>query len=222
MKRASRRALLPLCLLAPLLACRDAGNSAIAGRDADESRALAAANGEAERRGDTLRIAGTGAGSTLLIDDTTGGEDYRSLRYDGRVPGTLFHGVRVGYFEGRAYLLVHERTGKQARLDARPMPSPSGKWLATASFDLEAAFDPNALEIVAPVDDTVRTVFRVDPARWGPDSIAWRGDDTLVVVQRWVTDSGPGQYERREALVARQGDAWSLQPPDTASVGAGP
>ena len=222
MKRSGHHALMLLCVLAPLQGCRDSRSSALAGRDAQETRALAAANGEAERRGDTLRITGSGRVSALLVDDTTGGEDYRSLRYDGRIPGTLFHGVRVGYFEGRAYLLVHERTAKQARLDARPMPSPSARWLATVSFDLEAGFDANALEIVEPVDDTVRTVFRVDPARWGPDSIAWRGDDTLVVVQRWVTDSGPGHYERREALVARQGDTWTLQPPDTSGAGEGP
>jgi hypothetical protein len=190
------------------------------GADSAETRALASAGGTVERHGDTLRIAGTGKVSALLVDDTTDGEDYRILRYDGRVAGTPFHGVMMGYVEGRAYLLVHERTAKQSRLDARPRPSPSARWLATASLDLEAGFDANALEIVEPVDDTVRTVFRADPARWGPDSLAWRGDDTLLVVQRWVTDSGPGHYERREARVVRMGERWTLEPPGTTMTDA--
>lgn len=217
-----RHGLFPLLGLATLLACGDARTPAFQGRDADETRALAAANGEAERRGDTLRIIGTGKVSALLVDDTTEGDGYRLLRYDGRLPGTLLHGVRVGYYEGRSYLLVHERTAKQVRVDARPVPSPTGRWLATASFDLEAQFDPNALAILTPESDDVATVFRVEPTRWGPDTIAWRGDDTLVVVQRWVTDSGPGHYERREALVVRQDGTWRLEPPDTTTAGDGP
>ena len=219
---ATRAALLPLLGLATLLACGDARTSTFQGRDADESRALAASSGEAERFGDTLRIAGTGKVSALLVDDTTEGDSYRLLRYDGRVPGTLFHGVRVGYYEGRSYLLVHERTARQVPVDARPVPSPTGRWLATASFDLEAQFDANALAILTPESDGVASVFRVEPARWGPDTIAWRGDDTLVVVQRWVTDSGPGHYERREALVVRQDGTWRLEPPDTSSAGEEP
>jgi hypothetical protein len=205
-----------LSAMAVLSACtRERPGPTALGADSAETRALAAAGGTVERHGDTLRIAGTGKVSALLVDDTTGGEDYHILRYDGRVPGTAFHGVRMDYFEGRAYLLVHERTAKQSRLDARPLPSPSATWLATASLDLEAGFDANALEIVEPVDDTVRTVFRADPARWGPDSLAWHGDDTLLVMQRWVTDSGPGRYERREARVVRSEGRWRLEPPDT-------
>ena len=220
--RQSLLGLLGLLGLGSLLACRDARTSTIQGRDADETRALAASNGEAERRGDTLRIIGTGTLTALLLDDTTEGDAYRLLRYDGRLPGTLFHGVRVGLYEGRSYLLVHERTARQLPVDARPVPSPTGAWLATASFDLEAQFDPNALAILAPEGDSARSVFRVEPSRWGPDSIAWRGDDTLVVVQRWVTDSGPGHYERREGKVVRQDGAWRLEPPDTSSAGDGP
>jgi hypothetical protein len=216
-----RHVLLPLAI-ASVIGCRDARTATLDGRDADETRALAASNGEAERHGDTLRIRGTGKVSAVLADDTTEGGEYRLLRYDGRIPGTLFHGVRVGYHEGRSYLLVHERTAKQVRADARPVPSPTGRWLASASFDLEAQFDPNALTVLAPDADSVVTVFRVEATQWGPDSIAWRGDDTLVVVQRWVTDSGPGHYERREALVARHAEGWTLQPPDTSSAGEGP
>jgi len=187
------------------------------GADSAETRALAGAAGHVTRRGDTLRIAGTGKVSALLVDDTTGGEDYHVLRYDGRIAGTPFHGVALSYFEGRAYLLVHERTAKQSRVDARPLPSPSGRWLATASFDLEAGFDPNALAILRADDDTVVTAWSIQPSRWGPDTTRWRGDDTLLVVQRWATDSGPGHYERREARVVRRASGWSLEPPDTSA-----
>ena len=203
-------------LLATLLGCaRLDAPPASTDHDPAEARAIAGAGGLVVRHGDTLRIPGTWRVDAVLVDDTTGGEDYHAYRYDGRIPGTPFHGVALTYFEGRAYLLVHERTAKRARLDARPVPSPSGRWLATASMDLEAGFDANAVEIVEPVDDSVRTAWRLDPARWGPDSIAWHGEDTLHLVQRWVTDSGPGHYERREARVIRSGLEWRLEPPDT-------
>ena len=206
-----------LCACSAVSACRPAPQPhvVVAGADSAETRALSAAAGSVERHGDTLRITGTDKVSARLVDDTTGGEDYHVLRYDGRVARSPFHGVALSYFEGRAYLLVHERTARQSRVDARPLPSPSGRWLATASLDLEAGFDPNALVILQATGDTVVTVWSITPARWGPDSMAWRGDDTLLVVQRWVTDSGPGHYARREARVARNVSGWLLEPPDT-------
>ena len=218
------RSVLPLGLAA-LAACADARNprsTSSTAADTVEARAFAAANGAAERRGDTLRIVGTGRVTAVLVDDTTEGDGYRILRYDGRIAGSPFHGVRQGFHEGRGYLLVHERTARQVRVDARPVASPSGRWLATVSLDLEAAFDPNALGILAPDADSVTSVYRVEPTRWGPDSIVWRGDDTLVVVQRWTTDSGPGKYERREARVVHEGAGWILQPPDFTTGSDGP
>jgi hypothetical protein len=212
---------LALPAAAVLVACAGApARTPGIGADSAETRAIVAAAGAVERRGDTLRITGTGKVTAVLIDDTTGGEDYHVLRYDGRIPGTPYHGVALSYFEGRGYLLVHERTAKQSRLDARPVASPAGGWLATASFDLEAGFDANAVEILRPVRDTVESAWRIDPVRWGPDSVAWRSEDTLLVVQRWATDSGPGRYERREARVVRRGTAWALEPPDSGQTGA--
>ena len=219
-----RPRLVPLLVMALAAACGAGSRAApIAGADAEETRAMQAAAGAVTRQGDSLRIAGTGKASALLVDDTTdAGMDYRVQRYDGRIARTPFHGVRVSFYEGRAYLLVHERTARQSRLDAPPVPSPSGRRLAVPSFDLEAQFDPNALTVLEVEDDSVRTAFRVEPSRWGTDSVAWRGEDTLLVVQRWVTEQGPGHYERREALVVRQGAAWALEPPDTSGMADGP
>jgi hypothetical protein len=202
----------PVLLVAGLVACESAPRVATPGADAREDSLLAAYAPLAERHADSLLV-----GRVLFVDDTTRPDGWRRHAYDGPIGTTPFHGVRVSWPEARGYTLVNPRTGAQARLQARPLASPRGTRLATASLDLEAGFDPNALAILHPDGDTVAVAWETAPDQWGPDSIDWRGEDTLHVVQRWVTGT-PGTYERREALVVRRDGAWTLEqgPPPAA------
>jgi hypothetical protein len=195
----------PLLLAAALAGCASPPPAGTPGVDAREDSLLAAQAPLVTRRADSLVV-----GRVLFVDDTASADGWRRHAYDGPIERTPFHGVRVSLHEGRAYTLVNPSTGAQALLHARPVASPRGSRLATASLDLEAGFDPNALAILVPDGDSAAVVWHVEPDAWGPDSLAWRGNDTLHVVQRWTTGT-PGAYERREALVVRNaGGTWDL------------
>ncbi|MBL8985275.1 MAG: hypothetical protein JNJ80_03325 [Gemmatimonadetes bacterium] len=210
----------PLLLLVPLLAC-SAGReqpvppvdstpsptTTVAPADTGEAAALAAAGGRASRTGPTLtiRLPG-GAPPVVLADDSTEGESYRSFRYHGPLTGTPFHLIRVGYYEGGSWMLIHESTGRQRPLDGRPVVAPGGIRLAAGNFDLEAAFEPNMVEVLRIDGDSLVSEWRVDPADWGPDSLAWVGD-TLTLVQQWRETAG--QYRPVRVRVARGSSGWS-------------
>ncbi len=179
----------------------------VAPSDTGEAAALAAAGGRVSRTGPTLtiRLPG-GAPQVVLADDSTEGESYRSFRYHGPLAGAPFHLIRVGYYEGGSWLLIHETTGRQRPLDGRPVVGPGGIRLAAGNFDLEAAFEPNMVEILRIDGDSLVSEWRVDPADWGPDSLAWVGD-TVTLVQQW-RDSGAGQYRPVRVRLARGPSGW--------------
>lgn len=209
------------CLLAVSLSCTgprvDAANQdsadarpSPAGTDPDGDRMQVVASlGLARRAGDTLVLRLRSGQSTRLVHDTTGGDDWVLYAFDGHVGRAPFFGIRVSYFEGSGYLIVHDSTGRRTQLDAAPLVSPSGRWLATASMDLVAAFDPTRLLVASLSGDTLQTEYEVSPEDWGPDSLQWHSDDTLRFLQRWVTEE-PGAYRSSPAQLIRSATGWRL------------
>ena len=178
--------------------------------DTGEAAALAGSGNQVRRSGPTLTIATTGGAGVTLADDSTEGDSYKSYRYHGRVAGAPFHLIRVGYYEGGSWLLVHDSTGRQRLVDGPPVVGPGGIRLAVANMDLEAAFEPNAVEVFRLAGDSLLSEWRVEPADWGPDSLAWRGADTLTLIQQW-RDSVAGRYRPVRVAVARSGAGWVLE-----------
>ncbi|MFN8573548.1 MAG: hypothetical protein U0132_15950 [Gemmatimonadaceae bacterium] len=179
-----------------------------ADQDGDRERVLAS-QGLARRVGDTLVLTLRGRQSARLVHDTTGTDNSMLYAFDGHLSHAPFFGIRVSYFEGSGYLIVHDSTGRQTQLDAPPLVSPSGRLIATASIDLVAAFDPTRLFVASLNGDTLRTEFELSPEDWGPDSLQWQGEDTLRFVQRLVTEE-PGVYRSQPAQLIRSATGWRL------------
>ncbi|MEZ4648226.1 MAG: hypothetical protein R3E97_05455 [Candidatus Eisenbacteria bacterium] len=149
---------------------------------------------------------------TLESDDSDTSENYRVYQYEGVLRGTPFHGVHVSYVESSAYLLLHRKTGRTWELDAKPIVSPDGRYLAVGALDLEAMMSPNSLSIYELEADTLRVGFREEPLDWGPDELHWADPSTLELTRVLATDRGPGDYDRTAAALVRSEDGWSWRP----------
>lgn len=189
---------------------KDAVQPPVTGTERDsEAERLNASQGVARRVGDTLVLRLRSGQEVRLAHDTAGSDNWVLYSFEGHLSGMPFYGIRVSYFEGSGYLIVHDSTGRRTQLDAAPLPSPSGKSIGTASLDLVAAFDPTRLFVATLVGDTLATEFELSPTDWGPDSLRWDGDDTLRFVQQWVTDE-PGVYRSSAAQLVRSAAGWRL------------
>lgn len=175
----------------------------------DEAARLAATEGRAERHGDTLMLQLKGRGRATLVNDTTSADQWTLYTFDQHLAGVPYYGVHVSYFEGSAYLIVHDSTGRRTQLDAAPVVSPDRTRLATASMDLEAAFDPTRLFVGIIDGDSLRTEFEVAPTNWGPDSLRWIAPDTVQFTQHWAT-TDPGIYASALAHLVRDQKDWRL------------
>ncbi|MEZ4456377.1 MAG: hypothetical protein R2882_07485 [Gemmatimonadales bacterium] len=171
---------------------------------------LAAASGIA-RHGRVLEIPVRSGDTVRFADDSTEGDDYQSFAYRGRLAGTPFHLLQVGHYEGRTWMLVHDSTGRRIAIDGSPVAAPGGAVIAAASFDLVAGFDFNGVEIFEVAADSLRSVWRLEPPEWGPDSLHWASPDTLRLIQQW-RDSTPDSYRPQAATVTRTASGWALAP----------
>jgi hypothetical protein len=179
--------------------------------DSAEAIAISAAHGRVHRVGLDLVFRALNGSVTQLRDDTLEGDNFVYYYYAGAVPRTRFHGVHVQYYESREYLLLDDSTGYKTALIAEPVVSPHGVRLVTALFDLESGEEPNGMVIAHPVADSVVVDWKVFPNNWGPDSVAWHGNDSLFVRQGWA-DTLPTGYTYRNKWLVRHGTRWIWTP----------
>jgi hypothetical protein len=145
-----------------------------------------------------------------LLDDTSAGDAYvvyRSMGHLDRVPFFLVH---ESLTKGHAYRLVHDSTGRQVAIDARPVVSPDGRRVATASMDPVAAFDRTRLTIARISGDSAVIEWSQEPTVWGPSDVRWcRGSDTLVFTMNW-TISRPEGRRKEDAMLAHSQGRWVM------------
>lgn len=148
----------------------------------------------AEVRRDRPRLIITLAnGRSVVFDDCLGLGGYTYL---GAIDPLRYHLVMYAY-EETDYYLVNTDTGWQARVDAFPVVSPGGEWIATARPDLERGDLPNRVQVWAVVRDTLCLDYTLDGreaahpdtsvSRWRPLHPRWLDASTLafdVRVQR--------------------------------------
>jgi hypothetical protein len=124
-------------------------------------------------------------GDSLIYANTdTDDEDYANYDYKGTIKELdyfILHGVYMEYWD---YVLINAKNGKLVRVSGYPCLSPDKKKIATANFDLMAAFTFNGLEMYSVKKDSLTAEWKKDFDKWGPEKICWKNDSILYVKQK--------------------------------------
>lgn len=194
--------------------CEDLTNSFECAR-AIEARQLP--DSDAERSGDTLTLALEGGDSVQLVDVRGDASDVVHYSYQMRWAELGLVLVQVQYWEGSEYLLVDRATGERTRLPHWPLLGPEGRRFAVLSFDLEAGYGPNTLQIWDLGSGTPALEWSVEPEDWGPAEGRWENPTTLWVLRRGYCEAGPGpgrDFCDRPARVVLDEAGWALEADD--------
>lgn len=190
--------------------CQDITNSFECAR-AIEARQLPDA--DAERRGDTLTLA-LARGDTLRLVDVRGdASEVIHYSYQMRWLDRGLVLLQVQYYEGSEYLLVDTPTGERTRLPHWPLLAPDRQSFAVLSFDLEAGYGPNTLQIWELRSGTPSLEWSVEPEEWGPADGRWENASTLRFVQRGYCGDPGGlgrEFCDRPARVTLDEGGWTL------------
>lgn len=108
-------------------------------------------------------------------------EEGLSYAFLGRTSGN-FVLVEAVETEGYAVLMVNEKTGRQSRVDNRPLFSPGAPFFATVSYDTDAGYLPNRVAIWDSITNALLyEVDRLVPGT-GPIGIRWTAPTRLEVL----------------------------------------
>jgi hypothetical protein len=109
----------------------------------------------------------------LINNREEDGNSFIIFNYRNKLKDLPFHYFDINYYEGTQVLLVDERNGNEYYINDEPKVSPDNKFIATASFDLDASYNPNELNIWRIDPDSLSLVFSIKPNDWGPSNIKW-------------------------------------------------
>jgi hypothetical protein len=158
------------------------------------------------RAGDSLFITPAAGRVVALVDEVDEHDVGHHYLYTGFSTPLDAHLVVVQFYEGSSMLLVARATGAATPLDALPVPSPDSERIVTTSWDTEAGYVANRIQILRRSGDAFALEWQLEPESWGPDEPRWLDDSTVVVLRRpaiWHTDS----LQLRAPLVLRRTDA---------------
>lgn len=131
-----------------------------------------------------LRIAIPHRAAVVLRDSSDRAGVRSHFVYAGFSEALEAHLVDVLLDEGRLSQLVVRRTGRIINLDAIPVPSPDRKRLLTVSWDTEAGYVPNRIQIFRLSGDSLVLEWEHAPTLWGPDEPVWLDNATVQVTRR--------------------------------------
>lgn len=161
-----------------------------------------------ERRGDQLVI-NPRAGTPVRLQDSVGAHGVgHHYVYSAFLPAIDAHLVEVQLYEGGGHLLVSRRTGRLTSLDAPPILAPDRSRFVTASYDTEAGYDPNRIQIRKLDADSAVLEWEMEPIMWGPTDPQWLDDSTLTIVRQPALGHPDSTQLARPLLLRRRAGAW--------------
>ncbi|HEU0013288.1 MAG TPA: hypothetical protein VFQ45_06365 [Longimicrobium sp.] len=179
-----------------------------------EQRLLAGTGGRVVRDGLELTFHPRQGAPVTLYDDTTDADVLVRQRYLTWLPGIGYHLLRIQYYEGGAYFLVSDRTGAHENIPGPPLVSPDGRRVVSASMDLEAAYDPNRIEIWRVTPERLEKEWEAsgdacdESTPWGPSDVRWVDARTL----EWVkNEHQQPDYRRTRMLLRHENGGWTLR-----------
>jgi hypothetical protein len=141
-------------------------------------------NGHVKRKGNNLIIT-TDNGKRVVLtdkdDDAEDGDSYAEYTYTGYLPDIKQYGIMATYYESMDFLLVNQLTGETIHTWGAPIISPDKKYFVCASYDLEAAFLENGLQLFSYANGKITPVGEIELEKWGPGQIKWQDNNTLIV-----------------------------------------
>ena len=164
-----------------------------------------------ELRGDTLVLNLKSKPLKLVSGESPiEGSDPQWYTFADYYPEVGYLLVRVQYYEGNAYLIIDERTGRKYHLQDVPIFSPDWSHFVTASMDLEAFFNPTGLQIwrVAPYP---YKQWALETEDWGPSEVQWVDRRTFRFIKNKPSiTKGDYGYEQTTMYLRREAGEWKL------------
>ncbi|MCB2378923.1 hypothetical protein LGH70_15085 [Hymenobacter sp. BT635] len=159
--------------------------------DSVDSPTIAQTGGRVQRLGQALTFKAANGRTVTLQNDTTDGEDAVVYMYWGSLPKAHQWVANAWLYEGRAVVLIDQRTGQRTNIWGHPSTSPDGQYILASSSDLVATFDPNGFQLLQIRPGGPQLVWQRELANWGPAAVRWRADGSAVVKQEFgPTESG--------------------------------
>ena len=185
----------------------------LAARYDDERRAIAGAPPRVSRAPGSLRITARNGHAASLVDAIAHPDSQVVYFYTQFLPSLDAHLIKAHYYEGWAYALVSDSTGRITDLAEAPVIAPSGGRFVVASLDLDANYNPNTIQIWRMTADSIVQEFAANGGEvWGPDSAAWLSPDTVRFV-RTVRDHATYTDTYLSHLLVRHDSGWAVEPP---------
>lgn len=154
---------------------------------------------------DTLRISCDNGEIVTFLRDTNDGEGLSSYAYAGTLKSCKSVSVAGYFWEWLCYYLVSVTDGHKTQLLYMPNVSPSGNFIVCSFADLEAQFVTNGIELYKVNNGSVREVFKVEIADWGPEEIRWQSDSVIFIKRLHLDKKYKESYDYVKAnLVVRK------------------
>lgn len=174
---------------------------------------ISPAGGRVLRNG--LRLELQSRDRLVVLQDNCSTTEY-AIRYffESHLSDIGYFHVSVALYEGRAFLLVNDKTGEKTWLEASPVISPDKKRFVTMSMDLEASYNPNEIQ-----------VWRLEPSgpeleysanfgeQWGPSDPFWKDKDTISFHKNVLDPDSPNQLISTPAILQRKEKRWEIYIP---------
>lgn len=162
------------------------------------------------RQGDTLLVR-LSDDTLRLIDRPGEGSDVIHFSFQAHWPDRGFYLIHQQYYEGSAHLLVNDATGQRTTIPDRPLRGPDGQRFAVLSFDLEAGYNPNTLQIWRFDGDAPAMEWETNPDTWGPVDGRWLGPRSLEFTRACPPGGREGTECGGRAVVSSTGEDWVLE-----------
>jgi hypothetical protein len=128
----------------------------------------------------------------IVLSDTSIGDDYfENFIFIGHVEILPYFLIERAYNEHGDFLLVHDSTGVQYDIYAKPVISPDHKRIVIASLEGELVnYPPNSITIYIVEPDSLKLEWSITPEDWGASDATWIDNTTIRILKDRVGDYG--------------------------------
>jgi hypothetical protein len=119
-------------------------------------------------------------------------------------PANGYYSFRVQMFEGNAYRLINEKSGKQFSIRGRPFWSLNNKYVIAVVSDIDAGYSPNGLSLYKNENNELEEVAWISPMDWGPKSAKWVSNNEIILKCDYYENDNRGYQQMKEAYLKLQ------------------